>query len=280
MFVIRERLYTHPVWRMHKRKKASLSEPQNPRFNYITRSITLHKTFWIYIHFWKCVFSNHGWPTGATRTHCGVSQVLSGLISMFVFDILRTPIGCNWICGGCNALVLYAPGYGPASITSGSVLVLQTCGGPYYHCVDKALEVSTRQEDFWHCTAPDKPRMPHHSPFNSFYCAAEPVKADLHIACRAHAVPLPCRAAKGLECVFPIWFTQCGRVWFTLAMPCSDHAVLLKATAQCHLRETACGRRACYRLPPATTRSSRKVVIRSILISVAGGQCETKQRLL
>ena len=50
-------------------------------------------------------------------------------------------------------------------------------------------------------------------------------------SCRAHAVPLPCRAAKGLECVFPTWFTQCGRVWFTLAMPCSDHAVLLKATA-------------------------------------------------
>ena len=50
--------------------------------------------------------------------------------------------------------------------------------------------------------------------------------------CRAHAVPPPCRAAKGLECVFPIWFTQCGRVWFTLAMPCSDHAVLLKVTAQ------------------------------------------------
>jgi hypothetical protein len=40
------------------------------------------------------------------------------------------------------------------------------------------------------------------------------LKADSHIACRAHAVPLPCRAAKGLECVFPIWFTKCGRVWF------------------------------------------------------------------
>jgi hypothetical protein len=53
-----------------------------------------------------------------------------------------------------------------------------------------------------------------------------------HIACRAHAVPLPCRAANGLERVLPIWFTQCGRVWFTLAMPCSVHAVLLKATAQ------------------------------------------------
>ena len=40
--------------------------------------------------------------------------------------------------------------------------------------------------------------------------------------CRAHAIPLPCRAARVLECVFPIWFTQCGRVWFTLAMlrPC------------------------------------------------------------
>ena len=39
-----------------------------------------------------------------------------------------------------------------------------------------------------------------------------------------HSMPRPCRAAKGLECVFPIWFTQCGRVWFTLAMPCPCHA--------------------------------------------------------
>jgi hypothetical protein len=28
-------------------------------------------------------------------------------------------------------------------------------------------------------------------------------KVDSHIACRAHAVPMPCRAAKGLECVIP-----------------------------------------------------------------------------
>ena len=34
-----------------------------------------------------------------------------------------------------------------------------------------------------------------------------------------HSMPRPCRATKGLECVFPIWFTECGRVWFTLAMP-------------------------------------------------------------
>ena len=58
------------------------------------------------------------------------------------------------------------------------------------------------------------------------------IKTDSHIACRAHTFSLQCRAAKGLECVFPISFTQCGRVWFTLAMPCSDHAILLKATAR------------------------------------------------
>jgi hypothetical protein len=47
-------------------------------------------------------------------------------------------------------------------------------------------------------------------------------------SCRAHAVPLPCHAAKGLECVFPIWFTQCNRVWFTLAMlrPCHSLTML------------------------------------------------------
>ena len=50
------------------------------------------------------------------------------------------------------------------------------------------------------------------------------IKADPYIAFRAHAVPLPCRSAKGLECVFPIWFTQCDRIWFTLAMPCPCHA--------------------------------------------------------
>jgi hypothetical protein len=61
--------------------------------------------------------------------------------------------------------------------------------------------------------------------------AADPwlrrLKADLHIACRAHAVLLPSRATKGLDCVFPIWFTQCGCVWFTLAMPCPCHALTM-----------------------------------------------------
>jgi len=34
---------------------------------------------------------------------------------------------------------------------------------------------------------------------------------------------IACCAAKGLEYVFPIWFTQCGRVWFILSMPCPCH---------------------------------------------------------
>jgi len=61
-------------------------------------------------------------------------------------------------------------------------------------------------------------------------------------------------------------------------MPCSDHAVLLKATAQHVRRETACGLPARVRLLPAITQSFTKV-IRNIPISDAGGQSETKQRL-
>jgi len=53
------------------------------------------------------------------------------------------------------------------------------------------------------------------------------LKADSCIAFRTHAIPLPCHAAKGLECVFPIWFTQYGCVWFTLAMPCPCHALTM-----------------------------------------------------
>jgi hypothetical protein len=52
----------------------------------------------------------------------------------------------------------------------------------------------------------------------------------------------------------------------TLPMPRSDHAVLLKATAQHGRRETACELPARVRLLMATRRSSTKIVIRSIPI--------------
>jgi hypothetical protein len=65
-------------------------------------------------------------------------------------------------------------------------------------------------------------------------------KANSHIPCRAHAVHLPCRAANGLDCVFPIWFTLCGSVWYTchaapMPRPCHNYAVL-KANSHEHFR--------------------------------------------
>jgi hypothetical protein len=51
-----------------------------------------------------------------------------------------------------------------------------------------------------------------------------------------------------------------------MPMPCSNHAVLLKVTAQHGRRETACGLPARLQLLPATVWSSRKVVIRNIPI--------------
>jgi len=101
--------------------------------------------------------------------------------------------------------------------------------------------------------------------------------------CRAHGVPLPCGAAKGLECFISHLIDTVRlcliHICHAMPMPCSDHAVLLKATAQHFRREMACGLPASIRLLPATTRSSTRIVIRSIPISDAGGQCETKQRL-
>jgi hypothetical protein len=60
--------------------------------------------------------------------------------------------------------------------------------------------------------------------------------SDSHLLCHAYAAP----------------------------MPCTDHTVLLKVTAQHGRRETACGLPARVRLLPVTTRSSTKIVIRSI----------------
>ena len=55
-------------------------------------------------------------------------------------------------------------------------------------------------------------------------------------------MPCPCRAAKGLECVFP--FDLYSAAMSDSHLPCRthaipDHAVLLKATAQHGRRETA-----------------------------------------
>jgi len=38
---------------------------------------------------------------------------------------------------------------------------------------------------------------------------------------------MPCGAAEGLDYVVPIWFAQCSRVWFTLAIPCPCHSLTM-----------------------------------------------------
>jgi hypothetical protein len=75
------------------------------------------------------------------------------------------------------------------------------------------------------------------------------IKADSLIACRAHAVPLPCRATEGLECLFPIWFTQCCHVWFTLAMPHPCHSLTMPFFSRPQ-HSTAIERQPVGHLPP------------------------------
>ena len=59
--------------------------------------------------------------------------------------------------------------------------------------------------------------------------------------CHAHAFPRPCRAAKGLECLSHSIYTVRPCLFHTCCAPMlsSDHAVLLKATAQHGPRGTA-----------------------------------------
>ena len=108
------------------------------------------------------------------------------------------------------------------------------------------------------------------------------LKTDSHITCRVHAVPMPCRAAKGLECVFPIWLTQCGRDWFTLTMPRPCHPRPCHSS-QGHGRAWP-SRKSLWTNCPRSASSGyhaefHEDVIRRIPISDAGGQCETKYHL-
>ena len=75
-------------------------------------------------------------------------------------------------------------------------------------------------------------------------------------------MPLPCRAAKGLERVFPFDLQSAAVSDSQLplrAHAIPAHAILLKVTAQHGRREGACGLTARERLLPAVTRSSTKL---------------------
>jgi hypothetical protein len=88
---------------MHKYKKHLLSVPQDQHFNSIIRPITLHKTCCTYITFLKWVVTHDGGSTGATRGCGTVSHFFSGLMIVFVFDILHIPSVWVQICRGCIA---------------------------------------------------------------------------------------------------------------------------------------------------------------------------------
>ena len=101
------------------------------------------------------------------------------------------------------------------------------------------------------------------------------LKADSHIACRAHTTPMlfPWHAAplkvQNVSFPFDLYSAAVSDSHVpchahAVPTPCSDNAVLLKATAQHGSRETACGLPPRFRLLPATKRSSTKIVIRSI----------------
>ena len=62
----------------------------------------------VYIYIFIFIFENELFPTTAVqqRQHVdavGCGTFFSGLISMFVFDILQIPSGCNQIYSGCIA---------------------------------------------------------------------------------------------------------------------------------------------------------------------------------
>ena len=99
--------------------------------------------------------------------------------------------------------------------------------------------------------------------------------------CPYRSPAMPCRWGFTLCLSHLIYTVQLCLIHTCHAMPmlCSDHAILLNATAQQVRRQTACGLSALIRLLTASTRSSTKYVTRSIPISDSGGQCETKQRL-
>jgi hypothetical protein len=91
-------------------------------------------------------------------------------------------------------------------------------------------------------------------------------KADSQMACRPHAATLSLQNVSFPYDLHSAAVSDSHLPCHAAPIPCSGHAVLLKATPQDDLPEPACGLPARVRLLPATMRSSTKIVIRSIPI--------------
>jgi hypothetical protein len=109
---------------MHKRKKCLC---QDHKIDTLIRQCALyHYTKHLaHTYVWKWVVSNHGGTTEATRVCGTVSHVFSGLISVFVFDILGIHSECIQICCGLIA----PPGCGPALVP----VSYKKCKSIYFH---------------------------------------------------------------------------------------------------------------------------------------------------
>ena len=100
------------------------------------------------------------------------------------------------------------------------------------------------------------------------------------------SMPCPCHVTKGLECVFPVWFTQWGRVWFILSVPCPCHAATMPFFSR-PWHSTSVKRRPMgylptfgfFWLPRGVPRRLLSEAYQSQMQSDASGHCETKQRL-
>ena len=107
-------------------------------------------------------------------------------------------------------------------------------GAQMIHCRQLIKQLATRVLRMQHKLTLTRPAI---STFSAF-CLSGPLnkattkdadqngsnhKADSHITCRAHVVPLPCRAAKGLECVL---FDLHSAAVSDSHLPCHAHAIL------------------------------------------------------
>ena len=96
--------------------------------------------------------------------------------------------------------------------------------------------------------------------------------------CRSHA--MPCHRGFRM-CLSHLIYTvrPCLiHTCYAAPMPCSDHAVLLKATAQHGCREMARGLPARVRLLPATTRSSTKIIRSIAILLTTIHTCDCKEQ--
>ena len=98
MFHYTHTLCVHSLYALEE--KAPQSEPQNLHFNYLTPSVTLHKT--------SCIFTHTFLKISCVQTHhvdaVGYGTCLRELLSMFVFYILQ-------------CIRFHDPGYCPGFIT-------------------------------------------------------------------------------------------------------------------------------------------------------------------